>query len=465
MKVRFLAAAALCLILSAAVPLTVRAEVNPDEVDEPYVYSVSYDFYYSSGSYSVYDLTYTSDVPICFVQTKQSECYGPGGQKFVRYNMGLYYYLPSGKDTLHGVQSTGHVENRKDDGSISGEYDQNNYEYAHPLPLYLGAGQGYAYYRFETDAPIFSSHDAALHYLTTGDASGAVNAPVNHEYVYEPSIETPRLVFEGYQKFQVDNATEGYSIEVQGRCYSIDDIELFKQNLQWKYKYETVLKNDLTTWVSIGDAVNSCGVHDLAAYGADSFEDLLSKYPIEDRNYYGGTNAVGNYFSGYSDALEMLKTVHLPSSGSLFNGKEIYVRFYYLDDQGIVHHGKWCHWYGNLAEPEGSSGSQWDDKENMFTENQSTTGLTDGDKDDLEGSGNSRQDEDAMPEYNNTSGWMSTTSDKLSENLWKFIGEMSNGVKGFPEMVARVFSWLPPWLIVFISIGMSFIVILRFLGR
>lgn len=177
MKVRILAAAALCLILSAAVPLTVRAEVNPDEVDEPYVYSVSYDFYYSSGSYSVYDLTYTSDVPICFVQTKQSECYGPGGQKFVRYSMGLYYYLPSGQNTLRGVQSTGHVENRKDDGSISSEYDQNNKEYAHPLPFYLGAGQGYSYYRFETDAPIFSSHDAALHYLTTGDASGAVNAP------------------------------------------------------------------------------------------------------------------------------------------------------------------------------------------------------------------------------------------------------------------------------------------------
>lgn len=177
MKVRFLAAAALCLILSAAVPLTVRAGTSQEEVPTEYVYTVHYDSYSSDGSCYALELTYTSDVPICFVQTKKGESYGPEGQKFSRYHIQMYYYLPSGSDTVRGVHRTGREENRKPDGSLKYELEVNDYEYAHPLPYYLGVGHGSCYYRFETDAPIFSSHDAALHYLTTGDASGAVNVP------------------------------------------------------------------------------------------------------------------------------------------------------------------------------------------------------------------------------------------------------------------------------------------------
>lgn len=177
MKVRFLAAAALCLILSAAVPLTVRAGSGQEEEPTEYIYKVSYVGYGSDGSYTVNEYTYTSNVPICFAQTKKGECYGPGGNKLNAYHIQMYYYLPSGRDTVRGVHRTGRVEYRKPDGSLKNELEVTDYEYAHPLPYYLGVGQGSCYYRFETDAPIFSSHDAALHYLTTGDASGAVNAP------------------------------------------------------------------------------------------------------------------------------------------------------------------------------------------------------------------------------------------------------------------------------------------------
>lgn len=487
MKVKFLAAAALCLLLSAAVPLTVRAEVNPDEVEEPsgddqgtaaYEYHIEVFGLQGPISSTTYNKRYyeiSSDRPLALVLDGTQTVKANDGtiheaQRYVPYCGGQDRYCPV---TVKGTWRTykrnhEYVDSLLEDGFLLFVEETDTAWYTEFYPVGWDGNVSCflsEWADLDTNIPTFRTMEGAARYLATGDTSGAVNYPANYEYVYEPSIETPRLVFDETWKFCIGNACEEYSVEVQGRNYTIDDIELFKEALMWKYKYHTILKNDLTTWVSIGDAVNSCLEHDLLQYGADSFEDLLKSYPIEDRNYYGGTNAIGNYFSGYNDALEMLKTVHLPSAASVFNGQEIYVRFYYLDDQGTVHHGKWCHWYRNFANPEGSSGSEIDDKQNMYTENQSSTGLTDDDRDRLEGSGNSRQDADAMPEYNNTAGWMSNMNDKMSKNLWDFIEAMSRNLGGFPDLVARIFSFLPSWLFGFIGAALGFVVILRFLGR
>ncbi len=315
----------------------------------------------------------------------------------------------------------------------------------------------------EASCPIFYSFDAMKNYILDGDESGWTNKPAPEpKYYFDENIETPRLSFIDGLKFYIDNASVDYGIEIEGRCYTVDDIELYKADLLWKYKYASVLKNDLSIWVSVSDNISSSGEHDLYIYGAASFSNLLQKYPIDNRTYYGGTNAVGNYFSGYSDALSTLKTVLLSTHGSLFNGTEIYIRFYYLDNMGNVHYGKWCHWFDEMANSAGSSGSQWDDKTNMFTENQSNIGLTPDDRQKLEDTGNSKgNDNDSMPKYNNTSSWDS----KAGDEVWDIMNSMSKKLGDFPRLVQQVFLFLPDWLISLIAVGLGLVVLLRFLGR
>lgn len=281
------------------------------------------------------------------------------------------------------------------------------------------------------------------------------------DFQYDSSIPVPRLRFTGTLNFYIENASDDYFVEIQGRHYTVDDIELFKQNLLWKYKYSTVLKNDLSVWVDVQRRKLSRGNFDLLDLGSESFENLLFSYPIENRNYYGGSNALGNYLSGYSDALSQLKTVLLPVPGTLLNGTEIYIRFYTIDDQNICHYGKWCHWYDNMGDPDGSSASQWDDKENMFTENQSESGLTDSAKDQIEESGYSKSDSDVSSSYNNTSSWDS----KASDSVFAVISSIVSSLGAFPNLIAKVCSFLPDWALILIGVGIGFVVLLRFVGR
>lgn len=281
------------------------------------------------------------------------------------------------------------------------------------------------------------------------------------DFQYDSSIPVPRLRFTGTLNFYIENASDDYFVEIQGRHYTVDDIELFKQNLLWKYKYSTVLKNDLSVWVDVQRRKLSRGNFDLLDLGSESFENLLLSYPIENRNYYGGSNALGNYLSGYSDALSQLKTVLLPVPGTLLNGTEIYIRFYTIDDQNTCHYGKWCHWYDNMGDPDGSSASQWDDKENMFTENQSESGLTDSAKDQIEESGYSKSDSDVSSSYNNTSSWDS----KASDSVFSVISSIVSSLGAFPNLIAKVCSFLPDWTLILIGVGIGFVVLLRFVGR
>lgn len=82
---------------------------------------------------------------------------------------------------------------------------------------------------------------------------------------------------------------------------------------------------------------------------------------------------------------------------SLFNGYEVYVRYFRYDENGGIQYSKWTHFYNNLADSDGSSGSRLDDLDNMYSENQSDKGLTDDELSDLENGGNSRNDLDAVP--------------------------------------------------------------------
>lgn len=281
-----------------------------------------------------------------------------------------------------------------------------------------------------TDIPIYEADEAgqaaALEYLKTGKLP---------EASYNDKIETPKLSFTSELKFYISNASDNYYIEMQGRNYTVDDIELYKDGVVWKYKYSTILKNDLSTWVDVNSRIQSAGEHSLFVYGKSSVSDLLSKYPIDSRTYYGGTNAIGNYFSGYSDALSQLKSL-LSYHGSLYLGSEIYVRFYVIDDSGNIEYGKWCHWFDNLAKAGGSSGSRIDDGDNIDTGNQSDVGLTDKDKNKLEDSGKPKTDPDAKPDKDYIT----------STNLWSYMDSLVKNLGDFPTLIASVFTFFPAWL-------------------
>lgn len=305
------------------------------------------------------------------------------------------------------------------------------------------------YASINTNIPLYDNTEegkaAALDYLKTGKLPAST---------YNDKIETPKLSFTSELKFYISNASDDYYIEMQGRNYTVDDIELYKDGVVWKYKYSTILKNELSTWVDVNSRVASSGEHSLFNYGKASVSNLLFKYPIDSRNYYGGTNAIGNKFSGFSDALSQLKSL-LSYHGSLYLGSEIYVRFYVVDDSGNIQYGKWCHWYDNLAKAGGSSGSRIDDGDNIDTGNQSEVGLTDEDKDKVEDSGNSKKDPDVKPEKDYIT----------SDNLWSYMNSLVKNLGDLPTLIASVFTFFPVWLTNLIFIGIGFIVILRFLGR
>lgn len=345
----------------------VVASAEESSNDTPKLNTYPYSFSYNSVSYDwgydSFSCTCISETPLCLYITQRKNgkayaivtgdlvtCPNLGGKSVRHYNDG---------STGDGVSLwSGWI----DIGSVSG------------LPIFDGTtAEGKA---------------AAKNYLETGKLP---------EEKYNDKIDIPRLVFEkGGLTFTISNATNEYFVEMQGRNYSVDDVELYKEDAMWKYKYSTVLYNDLTDWITISDKVKSSGKFNLFELGKTSVANLNTKYPVDKRSYSGGKNALGNWLFGYDSALTQFKTL-ATTQGSAYLGTEIYIRFYYIDDNGDTQYGKWTHWYDNLASARGSTGSKLDDKNNIENGNHSDVGLTDGEKDNLEGGGNSRQDPDTKP--------------------------------------------------------------------
>lgn len=427
------------------------AVVNAEEIDTEQQSFYVHNVYTFSGAM---DLTYKLDWSATVKKgIKAYGIYRSNGQFIVYFydNLGNLVNSDVGLSDLTDSYSLTKYSYKTDDGTFYGDNPS--------VPFIWKDYSAYTFVSLSTNLMIFDSEESIVNYITLGDDSGQINKP--KEYIYDASIETPKLVFTDGLKFYINNSADDYFIEVQGRNYTVNDIELYKENLMWKYKYSSTMKNALSTWVSVDAAVSSVGEHDLTVYGSVSFSNLLFLYPIDGRNYYGGTNAIGNYFSGYSDALSTLKML-LNVNGSLYNGNEIYIRFYTVSDDGNIHYGKWCHWYDDMADAAGSSGSQWDDKESMFTENQSNVGLTDEEKNNIEGFDDSKKaDDDATPNYNNTSSWGSLTGDEV----WNIMQSLADSLGDFQNLITIVFNFLPSWLTIFISLSIALIVILRFLGR
>lgn len=325
------------------------------------------------------------------------------------------------------------------------------------IPCYGTSGAGFY---FGLPCKVFYHKDGSVDKVELPASNGILSSDMERPVIVLNEASNGNPVGGDYSYFRFNNAQEDYFIEMKGRWYSTNDFDIYRENLVWKYKYQTILKNDLSSWVSVSDNVNSVGTFRFDVLGKSSWENLLSLYPVDNRNYEGGSFALFNKITGYSDALDTLKML-LKQPYSLYNGYEIYVRYYRYDDNGNLQYSKWTHFYNNLADAAGSSGSRLDDLNNMYSENQSDKGLTDDELSDLENTGNSRNDLDAVPKNN----YDYSSLENATMNFFDLLKNFGTMLGQFPSMVAAVFGFLPSWLIGLIAVAIGAVIVCRFIGR
>jgi len=331
------------------------------------------------------------------------------------------------------------------------KYDDMYLRAVYVVPSYRYPGAGW---KHGQPAIIYLKNDGSIDKVVNNEKP--IISLISENGVFDDSIPTPRLVTTdaAYECF-FSNASDDYYIEMQGRCYTVDDIELFKENAMWKYKYSTILKNNLTSWLDASDLKNSRGGHDLGNYAEESFSKLLKIYPIDKRSYYGGKNSFSNYLFGYDDALDMLKNTFLPNITSAYNGIEIYVRYYTVSEDGSYKYGKWCHWFDDLASMDGSSGSTWDDEDSLHGENQSDNGLTDSEKNNIEDTSDSKNgDKDVISSIVDNSVNLDTTK------LFNTLSDLMLNLGQLPQLIVNIIGFLPDWLISLISVSIGLMVII-----
>lgn len=333
--------------------------------------------------------------------------------------------------------------------------------YVQVVPCYRQAGLGVwgNFYHGESSYVYFNA-DGSIDKIIAPYVKGSLSADMERPVIVLHEAANGNPTESDYSYFEFNNACEDYFFEMKGRWYTTNDFDIYRDKLVWKYKYSTLLKNDLSTWVTVADGKNSVGKFQFDILGKSSWENLITLYPVDDRNYIGGSYALVNKITGYSDAVDTLKML-LKQPYSLYNGYEVYVRYYRYDENGSIEYSKWTHFYNNLANPEGSSGSRLDDLDNMYSESQSDKGLTDDELSDLENTGNSRNDLDAVPKNNYDYSSLETATMNFFDLLTNYGAMLGQ----FPSMVTAVFGFLPAWLIGLIAVAIGAVIVCRFIGR
>ena len=333
--------------------------------------------------------------------------------------------------------------------------------YVQVIPCYRQAGLGVwgNFYHGESSYVYFNA-DGSIDKIVAPYVKGSLSADMERPVIVLHEAANGNPTESDYSYFEFNNACEDYFFEMKGRWYTTNDFDIYRDKLVWKYKYSTLLKNDLSTWVTVADGKNSVGKFQFDILGKSSWENLITSYPVDDRNYIGGSYALANKITGYSDAVDTLKML-LKQPYSLYNGYEVYARYYRYDENGSIEYSKWTHFYNNLADSEGSSGSRLDDLDNMYSENQSDKGLTDDELSDLENTGNSRNDLDAVPKNNYDYSSLETAT----MNFFDLLTNYGSMLGQFPSMVTAVFGFLPAWLIGLIAVAIGAVIVCRFVGR
>lgn len=333
--------------------------------------------------------------------------------------------------------------------------------YIRITPCYRQAGLGvWGDFYHGDPSYVYFNQDGSIDRIDAPYIKGELSSDMERPVIVLHEAANGNPTDSDFSYFEFNNAQSDYFFEMKGRWYTTNDFDLYRDKLVWKYKYSTLLKNNLSTWVSVSDSRSSVGRFQFDVLGKSSWDNLLSSYPVDDRNYIGGSYDLFNKITGYSDALETLKML-LKQPYSLFNGYEVYVRYFRYDENGGIQYSKWTHFYNNLADSDGSSGSRLDDLDNMYSENQSDKGLTDDELSDLENGGNSRNDLDAVPKNN----YDYSSLENATMNFFDLLTNFGTMLGQFPSMVAAVFGFLPSWLIGLIAFAIGAVIVCRFIGR
>ena len=283
-------------------------------------------------------------------------------------------------------------------------------------------------------------------------ADGSVNVPAPFDPYnndYSDDIPTPEVYRDG-DKIMFSNSSSDMLLLANIRWYSVDDITLFKESLSWKYRPDSIIHSDLEWLLTVDDHYSSVNGIDLYELGVQSFQEFLSAYPVNDRTYLGGTNAIGNYLFGYNDALSSLKMI-LGQIDSSFNAPELFFRYYVPLADGTYKCGKWTKYSRSL--PSGASDGAIDGKWNVQYQ-VSDAPLT---SDDVIGS-----------KPNDTSG-MTTYTSKDNTIVVDFdspdytisidnLNQITSLFGQFPTFVSTVFCFLPSWILSLIGCTITLLV-------
>ena len=278
---------------------------------------------------------------------------------------------------------------------------------------------------------------------------------------YDENIPTPKFKVEKNLRFEFLNNESDYYYEIKGRWYTTDDFYLHLggfMNAIWLYDYDTIYKNDLTDWITYKDKRNTAITGYLKDIGEKSFNDLITKYPIGTRQITGEKNKDGSYKAGFDHASSNL-VMWLKDATSIYNGIEVYIRYYKVDESGNYTYGKWAHYYNGLAKQSGAEVN--DNVLNDVEHNYSDKGLTNDELKDLENSGQSKGDTDIITDYGDNGGGILTEIDKLDEidfsNVVKVILSLFQQTKSIFNMFTTVISFMPNWVTELIGVSVVII--------
>ena len=431
--------------------------VNGGSIDNPDFEDTAYAFTGFTANNKM-TATWTGTTERTYLQDQEVE-------EYVRVN--YYFADKEAQDTIKQVDAYPDEFATADKTltiDVSGlKPDDENWflRYIRITPCYRQAGLG-AWGDFYHGEPsyVYFNQDGSIDRIDAPYIKGELSTDMERPVIVLHEAANGNPTESDYSYFEFNNAQSDYFFEMKGRWYTTNDFDLYRDKLVWKYKYSTLLKNNLSTWVSVSDNRSSVGRFQFDVLGKSSWDNLLSSYPVDDRNYIGGSYNLFNKITGYSDALETLKML-LKQPYSLFNGYEVYVRYFRYDENGGIQYSKWTHFYNNLADSDGSSGSRLDDLDNMYSENQSDKGLTDDELSDLENGGNSRNDLDAVPKNN----YDYSSLENATMNFFDLLKNFGSMLGQFPSMVTDVFGFLPPWLIGLIAVAIGAVIVCRFIGR
>lgn len=384
----------------------------------------------------------------------------------------------SGMLNLKYIQSN-YAKKDNEIGNLLSQHDYSGNDYLNESSYF----QIYSLGDFTTDAIVFRSQEAALSYYRDGDRGGIFQEPApDYDYahdfrsdVYDSDIPVPELSNLSHNGFHVNNADPSRDIEIYmvsnfyglKHKYVETDTSLLSPDSAFYYEYDNSWVigshrfNLINTDISYSDAdIDIKEMFKVDNVGAliNDFKNWSEKYPthtkLPDYSFFKYSSTL--YSTNYSRTHVYESSIGNGDEGKLkLSGQAsttYYVRFcQYVAGSGYTY-GKWVSY---TFSPRGFGA-----KDNVVIGDVSSDSLT-GDPY-VSNPVTGTQDPDTgdviyTPDSN-------VSSFDASE-LWLFLESLVDEIGVIPELISKVLSFLPNWIIGMIIAGLAAIVILRFVGR